>query len=630
MTAANSEDLGGGFFHHGVPKRVSTARGTVATVDADGHNVVLVWLFDHSGGYALLMIDPETGGSEDFPVPFPSDGDCPYASILSSHNRFYTHFNGYFVEFDVAQREFTFCHETVPRVAMAMTEDDNGSIWLSTLPQSGVASYDPDTGAFDDYGHVYEQNWRQYPTTIAADDAGWIYFGIGTVSSQIIAFDRESGKGTPLLAESERSQGSASVYRDLNGKVYGLPPADGPWAGDDPDAETWLQLYRGQREEVPRFEKHEKPINAGLASYFKGDFPDGKKLASCDLLERTLVVEDPVSGDTRQVSFDYPSEGALMMGMAAAPDGTICGGTFFPRVFFSFNPQTDTWIDRESFRQWNTVARQGDRFFVGGYSSGFLAEWDPAKPWVPTEVDGQGCNPVFHTQCKPTIHRPHDLLAHPDGKTLVLAGTPAFGYTGGGLLFWDRESEHGTLIEHSEILPDHSTMCLAALPDGKLLGGTTTAGGTGGEQKVTEAELYIMDMSTKRIEWHDAAFPGAQVYTDLCNGAADVVYGFVDQRRFFVFDPARRRVIHEQDTEAIFGVTNEQQGPRVFVTGSAGEIYVLFEKGIASVDPATHAIAMIAESPVPIGPGGDFQDGRIYFGSGSHLYSYELGYEAAR
>ena len=31
---------------------------------------------------------------------------------------------------------------------------------------------------------------------------------------------------------------------------------------------------------------------------------------------------------------------------------------------------------------------------------------------------------------------------------------------------------------------------------------------------------------------------------------------------------------------------------------------------------------MLAESPVPIGSGGDYLDGRIYFASGSHVYSY--------
>ncbi len=55
-----------------------------------------------------------------------------------------------------------------------------------------------------------------------------------------------------------------------------------------------------------------------------------------------------------------------------------------------------------------------------------------------------------------------------------------------------------------------------------------------------------------------------------------------------------------------------------------GTIYMLFVKGIAKVDPATYAIDLIAQSPVPIGPGGDILDGRIYFASGSHMYSYEV------
>jgi hypothetical protein len=33
---------------------------------------------------------------------------------------------------------------------------------------------------------------------------------------------------------------------------------------------------------------------------------------------------------------------------------------------------------------------------------------------------------------------------------------------------------------------------------------------------------------------------------------------------------------------------------------------------------------MLAESPVPVEYGGDYLNGRIYFASGSHLYSYAL------
>ena len=82
--------------------------------------------------------------------------------------------------------------------------------------------------------------------------------------------------------------------------------------------------------------------------------------------------------------------------------------------------------------------------------------------------------------------------------------------TGGGLLFWDRATSTSTLVRHTDILPEHSTMSLAALPGGRLLGGTTTAAGTGGAKKAGQAELYIMDMATKRVEWHEAVLPGAQ------------------------------------------------------------------------------------------------------------------------
>ena len=33
---------------------------------------------------------------------------------------------------------------------------------------------------------------------------------------------------------------------------------------------------------------------------------------------------------------------------------------------------------------------------------------------------------------------------------------------------------------------------------------------------------------------------------------------------------------------------------------------------------------MLARAPVPIRAGGDFLNGRIYFSSGSHLYSYQV------
>ncbi len=614
--SAETEDLGNGFRHHGVATPVSNHRGTVATVDGEGRNVVLIWLFDHRGGYALLVVDAETGEHQEVPMPFPPGGDCPYSSILSSTNKFYTHFNSYFVEFDPVKRAFTFWTKTAPRMAMGMTEDDNGVIWSVTYPNSGVVSFNPATREFNDFGHVYKQNWRQYQRYVAADDQGWLYFGVGSTASQIIAFDPKTGKGAPMIPEEERTKGSGYVYRDLDGKVYGH--ASGAKNG-------WYEFYGGKKRKIGEHAKVDpKPIITSHQGLFHREFPDGKCLLRADTVERILEVEDPATGKKTRNTFDYSSEGAHIMGLAAAPDGTICGGTAFPMRFFSYDPRTDTWINRASYGQWNTVAKQGDRFFVGGYGGGFLLEWDPAEKWIPTVKGKQDCNPRFLTQCTPPIHRPHDLLAHPDGKTLVLAGTPGYGYTGGGLLFWDREKKERVLVEHYSIIPEHSTMSLVALPDGKLLGGTTIGAGTGGEVKAELAELYIMDMDTKKIGWRQAVLPGVTSYTDMCAGPRGLVYGVADGTRFFVFDPARRTVIHQEDTSGTLGRTASQQGPRAFVVSPKGGVHMLFQKGPARIDPTTFEIELLAQSPVPMAVGGDLLDGRIYFARGSHMYSWQV------
>jgi len=611
MADAESRDLGSGFMDHGVATPISNHRGTVTTVDGDGNPVVLSWLMDHRGGYCLLMLDLTTGEAEQFATPWRIH-DSPFAAILSSQNRYYTHCGNWFTEFDPAKRAFTFSKATVPQMAMSMTEDDEGVIWSATYPQSGVASYNPKTGEFRDYGHVYKQNWRQYPRTVAADDTGWIYLGIGNTAAQIVMLDPASGKGIPVIPEDQRGHGRAITERDQNGKVYGR------------FNDLWWELYKGKATPI------EKPASRKLKRYiadsqslFHKKAPTGDQLVSLDLVNRRVTVKT-AAGETRTLAFDYESEGAHIMGIAAASNGTACGGTAFPMRFFSYDPKTDKWINRQGYGQFNTVAGTDGAFFVGGYGGGFLLEWEPTKEWVDTKKGSADCNPRFLHETKPTINRPHDLLAHPDGRHVILAGTPGYGLTGGGLLIWDRKTEKADILTHTDLLEWHSTMALVALPDGKLLGGTTVAAGTGGEPKVNEAQLYVLDMATWKIEWQEPLMKKAKNYTDMLMGPDGLVFGFADRTRFFVFDPTQRAMVHTQVMPDTIGPTTSGQGPRVFVTSPDGRIFVLFAKGIAQLNPKTYEIAMLAEAPVSIAPGGAWLDGRIYFGHGSHLYSWQV------
>ncbi len=640
VSGQSSAPLGNGYFDHGIAAPIATARGIVATTGAKGRAAVLVWLYDHRGSYALLDIDADTGKSLQQPVPFPWGGDAPFSSVLSSGNKYYTHFGSHFCEYDPVSRAFTFWTNTAPRMAMNIAEDKDGVIWSATYPQSGLVSFDPKTRVFKDYGHLYKQNWAEYPSGVSVDDAGWVYWAIGNAACQILAFDSKTGTVKPLVPEEKRRPGGASVQRGTNGMVYvSIGRQDG-----------WFACLGGEMKKIEGQPPARQVFGAGGSQGLSQmRFPDGRRAVKVDLETRTLVVEDAGTNTTKTVSFDYTSEGAPIMGVETAPDGTVCGGTTFPARFFSYNPATGRLVNRPALGQWNTVARQGDRFYIGAYAGGNLQEWDPARPWVDTKAGGTNGNPLLLTDSRPHIVRPHVLFSHPDGKTVIMGGTPAYGATGGGLRFFNRETRELLLIPHTNLIPEHSTLSLAALPGGKLLGGTTTAPGTGGLKKAEVAELYVLDMATKAVEWRQALLPGVQGYTALIQGTNGMIFGFADRRRFFVFDPAARKIVHEQDVGDTLGTTVGGQGPRVFVSDGKGAIYILFKRGVAQLDQKTYAIALLAESPIALGVGGTFLgnvitnensglddvpvaeclggaflDGRIYFANGSHLYSFKI------
>ena len=154
--------------------------------------------------------------------------------------------------------------------------------------------------------------------------------------------------------------------------------------------------------------------------------------------------------------------------------------------------------------------------------------------------------------------------------------------------------------------------------------GTLPGPGTGGEQKAFLAELYVMNLVSKAVEWHEPLLEGVQNYADMRIADTGLVYGIADRTRFFVFDPVERRIVHHEDIGETLGQTVSQQGPRILVPGDNGVIYVLLERGIARIDISPYGISLVEDSPVRISAGGDILNGRIYFASGSHLHSWDI------
>ena len=245
---------------------------------------------------------------------------------------------------------------------------------------------------------------------------------------------------------------------------------------------------------------------------------------------------------------------------------------------------------------------------------------------MPTTRDNPDSNPRYlaQTYAHPHVGRPYTILAHPDGRHVIFGGTPGYGYTGGGLVFYDIETETAEIIKHEALVPWHSQASLVALPDGTLVGGTTIAPAMGGTPIAEVAELYILDMETRQVRWHGALIDDAERYNDLIVGPDGKVFGIADRTRLFVFDPEQQEIVHLADTPEEFGPAVHQQGPRIFIPVPDGRIFALFSGGIALLNTETYELEMVAQAPRGLANGGTYHDGRLYFAGGVNLFSWEV------
>lgn len=601
-----------GVTDHGVPTQVAQTRGIISTADANGADVVVTWLQDWRGGFAVLMINPDTGESEQFNVPFDPAGDEPSAVYLSSKNRLYTLFNNQFVEFDINSRSFTFTGKTDGKTAMSLTEDGNGVIWAATYPNNELVAFNPASKALDNHGALSKENWPQYPRSIAVDRQGWVYVGTGLAASQIYAYNPSAHTAEPLVPTAQRTAGTGVVSQSDSGVVYGS------------NGNSRYMLSGGKASALSAEDKiPPSSLTTGAQNLTDRDFPSRRRLVELDMDAHKLVTRD-ASGQNKEVTFKYDTEGALLTFVCAMDDGTVCGGTRFPMHTFVQGKDSDTFDSKRIDRQPNIIVPVGNRMYVGAYPDGKLLQEKEAGKNEFEEV----------LNAHPSVNRPHALVARLGGAQMVMAGTPEYGMTGGGMVFWNRDSGEKVQLDHTQIIANHSVQSLIEMTDGTLVGGTTIKPGTGGVTKAaSSAEIFLMDPNTREVRWHGAPVEGAQTITDLTLTPDGLVYGIADSVSLFVFNPNNQQIVTVNRFGKEHGPSVFAQGTRAFVkttapsaTAKAGEqsLYLLLSNGIARIDTATHQLSRVMNAPSKITVGGAAANGQIYYGSDNHLYSWKI------
>jgi len=608
-----SVDRGNGFVEHGVAAPVSRARGIAAALDGKGRPVVLAWLADHRGCYEMLVVDAATGNSAEYPLPFDT-WDSPFAVLLSSGNKFYSLFGNRFVEFDPAARAFTFVGEADDRVAMSMAETPDGTVWAATYPNSHLFSFDPKSRKLVRYGSINHEKWPQYQRHMAIDRSGWVYVGIGNVRSHLIAFNPKTREVRPIAKDDERQPGTGVVWLGTDGKVYGRPGGKA----------SWYVLFEGRATPIEKPPVAAAPTKSGSQETVIRDFPNAWRIHAIDIPDKHMEIFDTKSRDLKRLSFDYSSEGSHIMSLILGPEGKVHGSTGHPLRFFSYDPERDSFTYpglQDLNGHLNALAVQRGHIFGALYGGGILYEYDPARPW--DDMAKKAPNPRRVAAGSKVIGRPHALIAHPDGRTLIMTGTPGYGLTGGGMLIYDMVDGKSEMLDHNRIITNQATISLLALPDGNLVGGTTIRPGTGGATLAKEAELYIMDFAGREVIWHEPIIPGAASINDVVLGPDGLVYGLAAGPTFFVFDPAARRLLHQEKITG-YGNLAGGQAPRIMLVGPDGKIYAYFAQAIVRIHPGSFKHEPLAKPPVTINVGIVLRQGRLYFTHGSRLWSWRV------
>ncbi len=374
------DNTAAGFTDCGVGAPVAEGGGVVAVRDANGHNLVIANCQELSPVGWILVTDVDSGETQQIYHPDNMKHAWPYGSLLAGTGMFYTANGGDFLEFDPTKREFTFYSRPSPEGSayMWMIEGPDGTIWAGSVYTAGLISYDPKTKTTKDHGRL--DPVEKYIRSLGYDDEGWIYAGIGTSRCNIAAYNPATAEKLQMVPEDKRTLSTASVYRGVDGKVYGTAKLT--------DGTHYYRMSGGKAEDIAQTEMAAKaPSGSIYYGQTTATLPDGRRIRY-NMLERYLDVSDPKTNEIKRIEFDYKTEGLLITSLGEGPDGIVYGSTCHPMHLLRFDTSTRTLQDMGPIPivgggNFCAITSQGDAVIGVEYCGGRIWKYDPSKPWNP-------------------------------------------------------------------------------------------------------------------------------------------------------------------------------------------------------------------------------------------------------
>ena len=599
----------GRFTDHGIGARVAESRGIVATHTSDGRYLVIANALDAGARGYVLVTDVDSEETRQVYCPEGVPQSAPYASLLASSGRFYTAQGRVLLELDPVTASWTFHGTPSPEASayLSFTEAPDGTVWAGAVYRTTLISFDPRTRAMVDHGRLDEE--EKYLRHLAADETGWVYGGVGTARGNIVAYHADSGERRSVVPEAERVTETCVVLPTVDGAVHGTC------------AGRTYRLYAGLASAVePSAVPPRRPVGNIYWGQRTATFPDGRRVRAYNLPEGWLEVDEPAVQAPRRITFTYDAAGVGITSLGLGPEGVVYGSTAHPMRFLSLDSGTGLLTDHGGIAaigggNFCAIASQGDLVIGAQYSHGRLWLYDVTAEWNP-----EGGNPRWVAEWPRDVTRPRTVLAHPDGRHLLMGGFADYGYCGGGIGIYDLQTGEAELLSAADdLLAGHSPITLVALADGSLVGGTSVDAPGGGHPTATEAEVFLLDWPARRVAFRTVPVAGSRHVVSLAPGPDGLVHGLTAESTYFVFDPGSREVVHRASFAAYGSVPRH-----ALQLTAAGSLYAVLGRAILRLGGRDFGHEVLDATPVTATAGGALVADRLYFGAGARVWSYEL------
>lgn len=591
---------------HGTPVVAEEERTAAICTKEEASRFVIA-----AKGFVLIVdLEKETSKQVFFPL---ENKEYPFASF-SSDGLFYTGAGNMLLVLDPFKEcfvDYQVIENGEEIVGFSFAEDSSGVIYFTSYPHCHLLSYGSKTKHVIDYGSMHAE--EKYPGTVALDNHGWAYMGIGTEKRDIIAYDLITRQKKSLLSSIQRQKGAGYVYLGNDGTVYGHIEASD--LKNVLTASQWLKFSQGECKPI----EDVAPSNFVGTGFQKIHRPDESnyRIDQYSLSEGLVQISYKDSGIQKTIRLTYNSEGAELSSLYLAPNGCIYGTSMHPLQFFQYD------LSKNSIHNLGTLEMGGGGNICAYASYGNLlvgVAYAGGKLYV-YDLDQQSKGPRLVLE-EEQIHRPRCALALSGTNEIIWGGFPGYGVVGGALAIYNMDTEKQIVIRNADILPFHSTICLCELSNGDIIGGTSVEAPGGAESKEQDARLYVLERTTMQLKYSFIPFKGTREIVALYTDDYNRVHGITGQGMYFIWNTASATILYEKDLSS-YGVPIRSG----FVYDEPSQtLYCLLSDGLIAIDGKNSYPKPILKEKLlaKASSGTVLFNGRVYYGSGSHLYSVSI------